>query len=62
MAGTLVVLVVLLLVQLGVKIIALAATLLLARRNGQRLKAMSWSLHGYTAVFHDNEEPQRGHN
>ena len=53
----LVVLVVMLLAHLGVRIIALAATFHLARRNGQRLKSMSWSLRGYTAEFHDIKEP-----
>ena len=62
MTGALVVLVVTLFAQLGVKVIALAATFFLARRNGQRLKSMSWSLRGYTAEFHDIEEPQSGNN
>ena len=39
---------------------ALVATLFLARRNGLRLKSMSWSLrNGYTAEFFE-EEPQSG--
>lgn len=59
MSGTLVVLVVVLLAQLSVKIIALAATFFLASRNGYRLKSMSWSLRGYTAEFLD-KEPQSG--
>lgn len=47
MSGTLVVLVVVLVAQLSVKILALAATFFLARRNGHRLKSMSsWSLRG----------------
>lgn len=62
MPGMLVVLVVMLLAHLGVRIIALAATFHLARRNGQRLKSMSWSLRGYTAEFHDIKEPQSGNN
>ena len=62
MTGTLVVLVVMLLAQLSVKVVALAATLLLARRNGYRLKSMSWSFRGYTAEFHDRVEPQSGNN
>ena len=62
MASTLVVLVVMLLAQLGVTIIALAATFYLARRNDQRLKSMSWSLRGYTAEFHDIKEPRSGDN
>jgi hypothetical protein len=62
MAGTLVVLVVMLVAQLSVKIVALAATFFLTRRNGYRVKSMSWSLRGYTAEFHDIEEPQSGIN
>ena len=62
MTGTLVVLVVVLFVQLIVKLVALAATFLLAKRNGERLKSMSWLLHGYTAEFHEKPEPQSGHN
>ena len=60
MIGTLVVLVILLLAQLGVRIAALAATFFLARANGQRLKPVSWSRREYTAEFHDIKEPQSG--
>lgn len=60
MSSTLVVLVVGLLAYLSASILALAATLFLARREGQRLKSMSWSLRGYTAEFHDIKEPQSG--
>jgi hypothetical protein len=55
MASTLVVLVVVLAAQLVVKLTALAATFFLARRNGYRLKSMSWSYRGYTAEFHEKE-------
>lgn len=51
MSSTLVVLVVVLLAYLSASNLALAATLFLARRDGQRLKSMSWSLRGYTAEF-----------
>lgn len=58
MSSTLVVLDIVLLAYLSVSILALAATLFLARRDGQRLKSMSWSLCGYTAEFDDIKEPQ----
>ncbi|MCA1707901.1 MAG: hypothetical protein LC808_33350 [Actinobacteria bacterium] len=63
MTGTLVVLVIGLIVPLLVRLVALAATFFLAKRNGQRLKSMSWSpVHGFTAEFFDSEEPQSGPN
>lgn len=63
MAGTLVVLVLVLVVRLLVALLALVATSRLARRNGQRVKSMSWSsLRGYTAEFFDIEGPQSGDN
>ena len=60
MTGTLVVLVIMLIAQLSVKLLALAATLFLARRNGLTVKSMSWSFRGYTAEFHEPVEPQSG--
>lgn len=62
MSSTLVVLVVVLVAHLTVSILELAATLFLARRDGQRVKSMSWSLREYTAEFHDIKEPQSGNN
>jgi len=62
MSSTFIVLVVVLLAHRSVSILALAASLFLARRDGQRLKSMSWSLRGYTAEFHDIKEPQSGDN
>lgn len=62
MSSTFIVLVVVLLAHLSVSIVALAASLFLARRDGQRLKSMSWSLGGYTAEFHDIKEPKSGNN
>jgi hypothetical protein len=52
MASAVVVLGIMLIVRLLVSLIALAATCVLARWNGQSLKSMSWSLlRGYTAEF-----------
>ncbi len=52
MTGTLVVLVITLIVELLVVLVALAATLFLAGRYGQRMKWMTWSpIHGYTEFF-----------
>lgn len=63
MAGTLVVLVLVLVVRLLLWLVALAATSRLARRNGQQLKAMSWSfLRGYSAEFSITENHQSGNN
>jgi hypothetical protein len=63
MTGTLIVLVITLIVYLLVELLALVATFFLAKRNGQRLKAMSWSpVHGYTAEFFPPEETQSGTN
>jgi hypothetical protein len=57
MAGTIVVLVIMLVVRLLAPLVALAATFVLARWNGQRLKSMSWSpFRGYTAEFFPPEE------
>ena len=63
MTGTLLVLVVMLIIRLLVVLVALVAHFSLARRKGQCLKSMSWSLcHGYTAEFFPPEEPQSGNN
>lgn len=52
MTGTLAVLVILLIVRLLVGVLALVATFALAKRNGQTVKAMSWSpTRGFAAKF-----------
>ena len=56
MADTIIVLVLALISQLAVALIGLVATFKLAKRNGQSVKSMSFSLHrGYTAEFHEKE-------
>jgi hypothetical protein len=53
---TVLVMVALLILRLLLWLGAIAATSLLAKRNGQKLKKMSWSfLHGYTAEYYDSE-------
>jgi hypothetical protein len=57
MAGTVAVLVFLLIVRLLVGVLALVATFALAKRNGQSVKAMSWSsTRGYTAAFFPRDQ------
>jgi hypothetical protein len=52
MTGTVAVLVVVLIVRLLVGVLAMAATFILAKRNGQSVKAMSWSpTRGFAAKF-----------
>lgn len=63
MADTLIVLAITLVVALLSGLVAMVATLFLAKRHGLRLKKISLSpLHGYTAEFLDTEEPQSGKN
>ncbi len=57
MASTVIVLVLLLICRLLAPLLALVATSLLAKRNGQALKSMSWSSrHGYTAEFFEPKD------
>jgi hypothetical protein len=52
MASTLIVLAILLICGIPLWLIAFAATSLLAKRNGQAVKKMSWSFrHGFSAEF-----------
>lgn len=62
MTSTVLVLVIALVCELPLFLIALVAVAQLAKRNGQKLKLMSWSFrHGFTAEFFDSpKEPQSG--
>ena len=60
MTSTVIVLVIVLISRLLIWIVALAATSQLAKRNGQKLKSMSWSFrHGYTAEFFKERTKER---
>jgi len=61
-AGAFVVLVILLICQLLLWLVVLVAVFLLAKRNGQGLKSMSWSFrHGFTAKFFKPKGARRIH-
>jgi len=61
-AGTVFVLVILLICQLLLWLVGLAAIFLLTKRNGQGLKSMSWSFrHGFTAEFFKPKGVRRIH-
>lgn len=55
MTSTVLVLVIALVCELPLFLIAMVAVAQLAKRNGQKLKLMSWSFrHGFTAEFFDS--------
>lgn len=57
MASTVLVLVLMLICRLLGLLLVMVATSLLAKRSGQAVKSMSWSLrHGYTAEFFEPKD------